>query len=80
MQMEDVQWYDKDELRAAVQMYDNAAAQSASAGGAGGGGGEGEGVAEAPMSVAQLQVGAGGGEGYSRYLLHLITIQFVGVL
>ncbi|PNW78451.1 hypothetical protein CHLRE_09g396900v5 [Chlamydomonas reinhardtii] len=54
-EMEDVQWYDKDELRAAVQMYDNAAAQSASAGGAGGGGGEGEGVAEAPMSVAQLQ-------------------------
>ncbi|EFJ43697.1 hypothetical protein VOLCADRAFT_118984 [Volvox carteri f. nagariensis] len=43
-EMEDVQWYDKDELRAAVRMYDvmNPLPES-------------DGVAELPMSVAQLQ-------------------------
>ncbi|GIL76818.1 hypothetical protein Vretimale_8708 [Volvox reticuliferus] len=43
-EMEDVQWYDKDELRAAVEMYDVMSAAS-----------EGDGLAEPPMSVAQLQ-------------------------
>ncbi len=41
--MEDVQWYDKEELQAAVHMYDSASPDDASA--------------DAPMSVAQLQVG-----------------------
>ncbi|GFR52546.1 hypothetical protein Agub_g15121 [Astrephomene gubernaculifera] len=43
-EMEDVQWYDKEELRAAVQMYDNATSAV-----------DGDGVADVPMSVAQLQ-------------------------
>ncbi|GLC36159.1 hypothetical protein PLESTB_001374200 [Pleodorina starrii] len=43
-EMEDVQWYDKEELRAAVQMYDIMGPVP-----------EGDSVAEPPMSVAQLQ-------------------------
>ncbi|KXZ49974.1 hypothetical protein GPECTOR_18g130 [Gonium pectorale] len=45
-EMEDVQWYEKEELRAAVQIYDTAAAAP-----------DPDSMAEVPMSVAQLQLG-----------------------
>jgi hypothetical protein len=57
-QMEDVQWYDKAELRAAVQLYDGGGAAALAAAAAADREAEAEAAADAPLSVAQLQVGA----------------------